>query len=114
MILLFPLIFYRKNSLEKFSRKEILNKLPLDNRLNNKGKKEIVSEVQFVEETIKIYDPFLFSLMTFTSSRVSSLFPNTEFRLSRNKKCATIEMLLGWIFISIIIYIISRVVIIAI
>ncbi len=111
-VFLFSLFFYRKDSLEKFSRKEILSETALDVKSGseNEGKLFTKNE-QYIKATINFLDTLIFSSITFTSGSLALLWPDTEFRLNRNNKLASIERFLGWVFIPMILYMIVRIVV---
>lgn len=104
-VIIFGAIFRsyaKKNYFKKFAKEE---EMPPDDRQNVKFEIKTL----FNKSPIKFLDPFLFSLMIFTSGLTSFLQPTTEYKLvGKCSRYVLLERIIGSVLILFIITIVTR------
>ena len=102
-IFFFGILFWKGNGIRKVVRKEIREKEPTDQAA------EMTSRTIYREEQMTLKDPFLFSLITFTSRLTSFVYPSVDFKAEGwHKRLAILEQFLGSLFIGLLIAAITR------
>ncbi|KUK43436.1 MAG: hypothetical protein XD72_2198 [Methanothrix harundinacea] len=107
LVFMFGLIFRNSGSIKKYIREKSEVLLEDESTSSDKsGSVELKTTLRRGEIDFK--DPFLFSLMTFTSGLTSFLYPAIEYEAEKHTRLVIIERLLGSVFVALLIATISR------
>ncbi|HOO53509.1 MAG TPA: pentapeptide repeat-containing protein [Methanothrix sp.] len=108
LILVFGLAFWQGKRdgeiIKKYVREDNFERKSIKSGATSKFERRTF----FEEKALQIYDPFLFSLATFTSGITSFLHPSIEYELKKYSRLAILERLLGSVFIALLITAISK------
>lgn len=102
-VLFFGVLFWGGNGIRKYIRREILDEEPTDQAM------ELTSRTTLRVERITLKDPFLFSLITFTSRLTSFIYPSVDFKTDGwYKRLAILEQSIGSLMIALLIATITK------
>ena len=103
IISFFGVLFWRGNGIKKYVRREILDEGSTDQGI------ELTYRTAQKEERMTLKDPFLFSLITFTSQLASFIYPSVDFKTDGlYKRLAILEQSIGSLLIALLIATITK------